>query len=167
MLKAVAEQPKEDESSWEKSLHLFFTSPLAEKAGSFLSERARIALHVDKTHTYLFQRRKGRNVMEKVNDPRADVHFFVPLVTMRHLLDVGSLPGSGIGTMGVAVIEHLFHADAEKKIRFRVDTTFVVLWAKGYFSVLKAGGPEVASYLARWGYDSVARLKDLLHQIRG
>lgn len=167
MLNPVAEQRKADDSSWEKTLFEFFTAPLAEKAGSFLSERARIALHVDKTHTFLFQRRGGRNVMEKVTDPKADVHFWVPLCTMRHLMEVGALPGSGIGTMGVAVIEHLFSTDPEKKIRFRVDTTFVVLWAKGYFSVLKAGGPEVASYLARWGYDSVARLKDLLHHIRG
>jgi hypothetical protein len=44
---------------------------------------------------------------------------------------------------------------------------FLGLWSKGYFSVLKAGGPEVASYLKRWGFDSLSRIKDVLRKIRG
>lgn len=151
---------------WESQLEEFFTSPLAEKAGAFLSEKARIALHIDAHHTYLFQRAQGRNRMKIIADPQADVHFHVPLNTMRYLLDLGAQKDSGIGTMGVAVIEHLFHSDPEKRIRFRVDTGFLQLVARGYFSVLKAGGPEVTSYLAQWGYGSLARLKDLLKQGR-
>ncbi|RZA01925.1 MAG: hypothetical protein EOP11_17110 [Proteobacteria bacterium] len=85
---------------------------------------------------------------------------------MRYLLDLGAKEESGIGTMGAAVVEHLFHGDEETKIRFRVDASFFRLWAYGYFSVLKAGGPEVASFLSKWGYGSLARLKDLLKQVR-
>jgi hypothetical protein len=157
---------RRNDAHWERQLEDFFASPLAEKAGSFLSDKARIALHIDAHHSYLFQREAGRNRMRIAVEPQADVHFHVPLSTMRHLLELGAQPTSGIGTMGVAVVEHLFHAEPEKKIRFHVDTGFLQLWAKGYFSVLKAGGPEVASYLAEWGYGSLTRLKDLLKQVR-
>lgn len=149
----------------DEEINSFFSSPLAEKAGAFLSPNAKIALHVEPVTTYLFERKAGRNAMKKAPRSSADVHFFVPLNTMRYLLELGANPESGIGTMGVAVIEHLFHADPEKKIRFRVDTSFLQLVARGYFSVLKAGGPEVASYLAKVGYGSLARLRSLLKQI--
>ena len=164
ILKTVSK--RRNDADWERQLEDFFVSPLAEKAGSYLSEKARIALHINAHHTYLFERAGTCNRLRIAADPQADVHFYVPLNTMRYLLDLGAQPTSGIGTMGVAVVEHLFHADPEKKIRFHVDTGFLQLWARGYFSVLKAGGPEVASYLAEWGYGSLARLKDLLKQVR-
>ncbi len=64
--------------------------------------------------------------------------------------------------MGVAIFETIFTKDEEKKIKFRVDSGFLNLWSKGYFSVLKAGGPEVASYLAKFGFDSLSRVKEVL-----
>jgi hypothetical protein len=143
----------------------FFAGALAEKAANHLSERAVIALHVD-GHHFLFRRKKGKNTLT-VGEGEADVHFWLPVGALRHLLALAELPGTGIGTMGVAVIEHLFHSDEKRKIRFRVDTGFLGLWSKGYFSVLKAGGPEVASYLGRWGFDSLSRIKDVLRKIRG
>ena len=96
----------------------------------------------------------------------ADVDFWVPLSAMRQLLAEAENPDISISRMGVLVLEHLFAKDAEQKIKFRVNTGFLGLWSKGYFSVLKAGGPEVASLLARFGFNSIARIKDVLRQLR-
>ncbi len=152
--------------SWEQELINFFGGPLAEKAGAFLSERALIAIHVEERH-FLFRRKKGKNVISEGESSEADVHFWFPLSTLRYLLELGLLPGTGMGTMGIAVIEHLFNVEEARKIKFRVNMGFLGLWSKGYFSVLKAGGPEVASYLKRWGFDSLSRIKDVLRKIRG
>lgn len=143
----------------------FFSSPLAENAGQHLSERAAILLYVE-GEAFLFQRKKSANTVRATAKKEADVHFWVPLSTMRHLLSLSREPETGYGTLGVAILEHLFHGDEAKKIRFRLDTGFLGLWSKGYFSVLKAGGPEVASYLGRWGFDSLARIKEVLRRIR-
>ena len=154
----------------ENELRAFFTSALSERAGAYLHERARIGFtvaHARGHEAYVFYRRAGRNVFERCDDPAADVHFLVPRRTMRQLLAAGADPAAGIGSMGVLVIEHLFHFDPARKIRFRVATGYLSLWTRGYFSILKAGGPEVASYLARWGYGSLASLKELLHRLRG
>jgi hypothetical protein len=86
---------------------------------------------------------------------------------MRQLLEKAQTPGTGLGSMGVAVIEALFHGDPEQKIRYQVHVGFWGLWSKGYFSVLKAGGPEVASYLGHWGLNSQSRIKDMLQRVRG
>jgi hypothetical protein len=157
---------KSTTESWEERFEEFLSSPLARKASQGLSDRIGIALHVE-GEQYFFQRKKGQNTLSRVDgSAKPDVHFWVPLNTLRHLLTVGELPGTGIGTMGIAIFEHIFTADEEKKIKFRVDSSFLHLWSKGYFSVLKAGGPEVASYLAKFGFDSLSRVKDLLKKMR-
>jgi hypothetical protein len=161
--------PKQKKGSgWEGKLTEFFETPLADKAGSLLSKRATIAIHVEE-ETFLFRRIENENSLEKAPDDKAnaDVHFWVAPDAMRHLLSQALVPGTGLGIMGVVVLEHLFATEADKKIKFRVDTGFLGLWAKGYFSVLKAGGPEVASYVARKGFNSVSRIKDVLKNIRG
>lgn len=162
--KAKAEPANADD--WEARFEKFLTSPLAVKASQGLSDRISIAMHVD-GDTYFFRRKKGENTLTRVEDVKPDVHFWVPLSTLRHLLALAELPGTGIGTMGVAIFERIFTGDESLKVKFRVDTGFLGLWSKGYFSVLKAGGPEVASYLARFGFDSLSRVKDVLKNIRG
>lgn len=156
----------QEPGSWEDSLREFFSGELAEKAGSYLSDRAVIALHIDGRH-FLYGRKKGKNTLTENEDTSADVQFWIPESTLRHLLSISALPGTGMGTLGVAVMEHIFHGDETRKIRFKVNMGFLGLWSKGYFSVLKAGGPEVASYLRRWGFDSLSRIKDVLRKIRG
>lgn len=153
-------------SGWEAKLSEFLSTPLAEKAGSCLSDRTRIAIYID-GEGFLFSRAEGANVVTPAEKPEADVHFWVMPHAMQHLLELGNVPGTGLGTMGVAALEHLFSADPERKIKFRVDAGFLNLWSKGYFSVLKAGGPEVASYVAQKGFNSVARIKEVLKNIRG
>lgn len=167
--RAMAKSKKKPASAsgWQTNLTDFFSTPLAEKAGSFLSERAVIAIHVD-GEAFVFRRKGGKNRIDTADGkPDADVHFWVPPSALRHLLAVAQLPGTGLGSMGVATLERLFASAPEEKIKFRVDTGFLGLWAKGYFSVLKAGGPEVASYVARKGFNSVARIKEVLKNIRG
>lgn len=150
---------------WELRFEKFLSSPLATRASQGLSDRICIALHVD-GEPYFFRRKKGENTLSRVDDVQPDVHFWVPLSTLRHLLSIAELPGTGIGTMGVAIFEHIFTKDEANKIKFRVDSGFLSLWSKGYFSVLKAGGPEVASYLAKFGFDSLSRVKEVLKKVR-
>lgn len=164
--KAPPKKECADGGEWEERFEKFLNSPLAAKASHGLSDRISVALHVD-GETYFFRRKKGRNTLSRVEDAKPDVHFWVPLSTLRHLLAVAELPGTGIGTMGVAIFEQIFTGEEKVKVKFRVDTGFLGLWSKGYFSVLKAGGPEVASYLARFGFDSLSRVKDVLRKVRG
>lgn len=152
--------------AFDDALKSFFMSELAMLASKGLSERACIALHVE-GKDYFFSRKKGRNHLLAEAPGDADVHFWIPISTMRHLLAISELPGTGMGTMGVVIFEHLVQQDPGKKIKFRVDASFLGLWSKGYFSVLKAGGPEVASYLARIGFGSMAKIKDALRYLRG
>lgn len=162
----MKKQRENTQSDLEYELQSFFGSELAHSAAGGLSDRACIAIHVGDKE-YFFSRKKGRNQLLKRAAGQPDVHFWVPLSTMRHLLALSELPGTGLGTMGVAVFEHLFHKDLEKKIKFRVDASFLSLWSKGYFSVLKAGGPEVASYLGRIGFHSLSKIKETLRHLRG
>jgi|GEM_PF-1028108 len=157
--------PDEKAENWEVRFENFLSSPLATKASQGLSDRICIALHVE-GEAYFFRRKKGENTLSRVDDAQPDVHFWVPLTTLRHLLSIAELPGTGIGTMGVSIFEHIFAQDESKKIKFRVDSGFLNLWSKGYFSVLKAGGPEVASYLAKFGFDSLSRVKEVLKKVR-
>lgn len=155
-----------EKQGWQDPLEEFFRSDLAEKAASSLGERASIALHVE-GDTFHYQRKKGKNVLVKAKPAAPDVEFWIPASAMRHLLAMAQLPDTSLATMGIAVFEHLFSGDEARKIKFRVHTGFLGLWSKGYFSVLKAGGPEVASYLGRWGFNSLARIKTILQQMRG
>ena len=156
---------KKKDSELEISLKEFFTGPLAHRAGMGLSERACIALHIE-DETYFFQRRDDVNVLLKKEQQKPDVRFWLPKSTARHLLAISALPGTGLGTMGVAVFEHIFTTDEAKKIKFKIEGSFLGLWAKGYFSVLKSGGPEVASFLARVGFDSISKIQETLRKIR-
>jgi hypothetical protein len=162
----VKKSKKTENFGLEDAMKSFFQSEIALLASQGLSERACIALHLE-GKDYFFCRKKGRNQLLEESPSDADVHFWIPLSTMRHLLALSEMPGTGMGTMGVAIFEYLLHKDPAKKIKFRVDTAFLGLWSKGYFSVLKAGGPEVASYLARIGFGSLSKIKDTLRQFRG
>ena len=155
--------PRDDD--WPERLERFLESPLALRASAGLSDRIGIAVHVD-GEDFFFGRKKGVNTLTRVEQARPDVHFWVPLSTLRHLLGLAELEQTGIGTIGVAIFEHIFTKDEARKIKFRVDTGFLGLWSKGYFSVLKAGGPEVASYLARFGFDGLSAIKEVLRKIR-
>ena len=115
---------------------------------------------------FFFSRKNGQNALSREEEIPPDIHFWVREGTMRHLLGLAQDSQTGVGTMGIAIFEHIFTKDEERKIRFRVDAGFLGLWSKGYFSVLKAGGPEVASYLARFGYQGLNAIKEVLKTIR-
>jgi len=134
---------------------------MAKGASRGLSERICVALHVE-GEDFFFRRKNGVNTLSRVEHGEPDVHFWVHLSTLRYILSVAELPGAGAATLGVAIFEHIFTKDEERKIKFRVDIGFLALWSKGYFSVLKAGGPEVASYLARFGFHGLSAIKEVL-----
>jgi hypothetical protein len=155
----------EKSDEWPQRVETFLSSPLAERASHGLSDRISIALHVD-GEDFFFRRTKGQNTLQRVESLKPDVHFWVPLSTLRQLLEMAEDPDTGVAAMGVSIFEHIFTKEESKKIRFRVDTGFLGLWSKGYFSVLKAGGPEVASYLARFGFNGLSAIKEVLKKIR-
>jgi hypothetical protein len=146
-------------------LERFLSAPLAERASQGLSDRISIALHVD-GEDFFFGRENGKNTLGRVETRKPDVHFWVHLSTLRHLLALAESPETGIATIGIAIFEHVFTKDESRKIKFRVDAGFLGLWGKGYFSVLKAGGPEVASYLARFGFHGLGAIKEVLKKVR-
>lgn len=134
---------------------------MAARASQGLSDQICVALHVD-GEDFFIRRKKGANTLSRVEHDKPDVHFWGHMSTLRHLLGLAELPETGIATLGVAIFEHIFTKDEERKIKFRVDSGFLALWGKGYFSVLKAGGPEVASYLARFGFNGLSAIKEVL-----
>lgn len=156
----------EKEREFEVALEDFFQCGLGQKAAAGLSDGACVSLNID-DNEYFFLRRKGKNTLTKTTQESPDVIFWASESTMRHLFALAKLPGTGLGTLGVAIFERIFQPNSSEKIKFRVNASLFSLWGKGYFSVLKAGGPEVASYLAHWGFDSFARIKDVLQKIRG
>ncbi len=87
--------------------------------------------------------------------------------TLRHLIELASRPETGIAAFGVAVFERILLSAKDEKIHFRVYLGLLSIWSKGYFSILKLGGPEVASYLAQWGFHSVGKIKEVLKNSRG
>ena len=142
-------------------LKAFAQSSLAETAATHLQEGACLRIHTG-DRIFLYRRENGGNRILETTENRADVQLWIPPESMRHLLDLGALPGTGITTMGVAVFEKIFQSESAGKINLRLEIGFLGLWRKGYFSVLKAGGPEVASYLGRLGHKGIHFLKDML-----
>jgi hypothetical protein len=144
-------------------LQAFAQSALAETAAAHLQEGASLLVHSG-GRSFLYRREGGRNRILETGENRVDAQLWIPPESMRHLLDLAALPGTGITTMGVAVFEKIFHAEEREKIHFRLETGFLGLWRKGYFSVLKAGGPEVASYFGRLGHQGLHFLKDMMRK---
>jgi hypothetical protein len=157
----VKKKRKAGEGMITESLEAFLASPLANRAGQGLSSGALVALHVDGEDFY-FRRKNGVNTLGRVEVGKPDIHFWLRLAGLRYILELAELPSAGIASLGVAIFEQIFTKDEERKIKFRLDCGFFALWAKGYFSVLKAGGPEVASYLARSGFDGLSAIKKMI-----
>ncbi len=153
-------------SEYEPELRTFLQSALAERAASSLSKGACVALHIG-AQEFFFVRGRGQNLLLPQSATSPELHFWLTEDALRHLLELAQRPEASLPGMGVSVLECIWSSDASRKIRFRVDCGFLTLWRKGYFSVLKAGGPEVASYLARWGFGSLARFREVLKNIRG
>ena len=149
---------------WESRLERFLSSLLALRAGEGLSESACVALYVGE-EAFFLGRKKGRNTLGRVRRETCDVRFWVPEDTMHHLLSLAEHPETGIASMGIAVFENILTSDHQRKIRFRLEVSPLGLWSKGYFSVLKAGGPEVASYLARFGLNGLSAVKEMLKRL--
>jgi hypothetical protein len=147
-------------------LENFFQIPWVAKAGEELAEGCALHIHVDRD-CFLYERRKNRNSWKLGSVTNPDFEFWVPSVTLRYLVELANKPETGIAAFGVAVFERILRGSKDEKIRFRVYLGLLSIWSKGYFSVLKLGGPEVASYLAQWGFHSVGKIKEVLKNSRG
>ncbi len=131
-----------------------------------MADGCAIHIHVD-SDCYLFERRKNQNHWKLGKTTHPDFEFWVPQSTMRHLVELAQKPETGIAAFGIAVFERILRGAKEEKIHFRVYLGLLSIWSKGYFSILKLGGPEVASYLAQWGFHSVGKIKEVLKNSRG
>jgi len=154
--------------SMEAKVQEFFDLPLAQEAARPLSDRALVALHVE-GDKFFFRREKGGNTLlktEEVAGEKVDLQFWVPAAALERLLDLGKQKETGMAKMGMSVIETIITNDESRKIKFRLDVGFLTLWSKGYFSILKAGGPELSRFLAKLGFDSISKIKDLVKQLR-
>lgn len=149
----------------QKSLESFFCGEFAERAAAGFSDKVCIAVEIDQTRIFFIRKNHKNKILTK-EPTRPDVIFWISENAMQQLIDLSLEPGSTLGLLGVNVFERMFSSDPEQKIRFRVEASFLSLFSKGYFSVLKAGGPEVASYLAHWGFN-FTKIKDVLRNARG
>lgn len=141
---------------------LFFTGGLAETAARGLKESAVISLVID-AEEFTFRRRDGRNRFQPGEAADPDIRFWVPAGAMQKLL----LPqGKTIGEVGIRIFELVLSDDTELKIKFKVRAPFLRLWKRGYFTVLAAGGPSVAKFLASHGWGSLPRLREQIAQWR-
>lgn len=148
-----------------KLLEEFFLSPLVEKAGSVLSDGAEIRFHVGE-ECFHFRRSENRNHWQKGSGNDPDFEFWVTEYALRQLVKVLQGPSASYGALGIAIFEKIVKGKPKDRIRFRVHAGILSIWSKGYFSVLKLGGPEVASYLAQFGFTSFAKIKDVLKNSR-
>jgi hypothetical protein len=158
----MAKQNKRE--TWRGSMDDFLVGPLAEKAAGHLRDGACLLIHVD-DKTFLYRREKQKNTFTESAPCAADAELWLSSNTLQQMLDRANLPGTGMSHMGVAVFERIFHPVESERIRIRLEAGVFGLWQKGYFSVLKAGGPEVASYFARLGQGGFSRMKDWLRKI--
>ncbi|MCO5143761.1 MAG: hypothetical protein M9962_11785 [Oligoflexia bacterium] len=146
-------------------LEEFFSSKIAINAASGLSGRAIIEIHLD-DQVVFFQKVAGKNQLhEKIRDT-PDLVFWINKGAMQKILACAKKKDVSIAKMGICVFEQIFSRDESSKIYFRVDAGFLALWTKGYFSVLKLGGPEVAAYIAGKGFGSLGKIKDALKAMR-
>lgn len=149
-----------------QELEDFFYSDLAIKAASGLSDRAIVEIYLDE-QKFFFQKKLGKNKLHKKVNGSADVVFWVNKNAMQNVLDVSREKNASIAKLGVVIFEQIFSRNESSKIYFRVDSGFLSLWSKGYFSVLKLGGPEVAAYIANKGFHSLGKIKEALKSMKG
>lgn len=145
----------------------FLEGPLANKAAAGLSSSVSISLKIEEEE-FSFFRENGKNrICKGTTEEKVDVHFQLSNQAMRRILDRAAVPDTGIAVLGLQIFEGILSQDEQARIRFEINASFLSLWSKGYFSVLKTGGPEVAKYLANKGLSSISSIKKLLHKLRG
>lgn len=152
--------------AFEQELADFFQSELALRAAKGIRDGAVVEIVVDGT-PFFFVKKKGQGKVQKHRPGEPEVTFWVPPKTLSQVLGLSGAPGTSLGTMGVFLFEAILSVDMERKVKFKVRASVLTLWLRGYFSVLKAGGPEVASYLAKIGFSSIGQIKEMVQKIRG
>ncbi len=152
--------------SLEQELKAFFTGPLADAAAQGLKSEACIGLRID-GEAYFFVRRGKKNQLLRRAPVDPQVEFKIPADSMRYFLDLHALPATSLSVLGLAILQSMLSQDPQRKVTVKVKSSWLTLFSLGYFSVLKAGGPEVASYMAKKGFGSIMQIKAFLQKIRG
>lgn len=166
VLRYVCGMSKKAPQSLEKDLREFLEANLASLASAGFSDSVCVEICVEEEKFY-FERLENKNQCKKSTDKTPDITFWLAEKTLRQILMRAKLPGTGLGTMGITIFDSILSKDESSKIKFKVRASILSLWAKGYFSVLKVGGPEVAAYLAKMGLGGISQMKELLKNIRG
>lgn len=152
--------------AFDQELNDFFQSALAVRAAQGIRDSAVVEIVVDGASFY-FTKKKGVGRVYKRSPGEVDVTFWVPPATLSQILALSARSETTLANMGIFLFEAITTSDEERKIKFKVRASVLSLWLKGYFSVLKAGGPEVASYLAKIGFSSIGQVKEMVQKIRG
>jgi hypothetical protein len=150
----------------EQDIKSFFTSPLATTAAQGLKAEACVHLTIE-GESYFFVRKAKKNQLLRRAPVTPQIEFTIPADSMRYFIDLEALPGSSLSVLGLAILQALLADDPKRKVLFRAKASWLTLFALGYFSVLKAGGPEVASYMAKKGFGGMLQLRSLLQKFRG
>ncbi len=150
----------------EGELAEFFQTELALRAARGIRDGAVVEIVVDEV-SYFFTKKNGQGKILKRAPSEPEITFWTPPSTLKQVLALAGLPGTSMGTLGIFIFDSITTHDESRKIKFKVRASVLTLWLKGYFSVLKAGGPEVASYLAKIGLSSIGQIKEMVQKIRG
>ena len=160
MAKRKTSSKTANEKSSFKDLNQFLTSKVAERATSGMSNGAKIALFLDKEAFY-FTREAGKNVCKTGECDDPEMSFWLTNDAAQKVFNLTIEEDASITDIGLSLFDSILSKDEKNKIRFSIHASFLRLWSKGYFSVLKTGGPEIAAYMARIGFGSLQQLKKL------
>lgn len=156
---------KNKKQTLDAELEDFLSSALVARLSAGISPGAVVEMRVSK-QVYQVTRERKKCVFHKLKFQEPDVVLTLSESTLRHLLDVAALPETGVAELGICVFEHIFTADADKKISLHLRVGLFTIFRKGYFSILQAGGPEVMAYLAKYGFSSLAKIKEAIAKMR-
>jgi hypothetical protein len=146
--------------SLQKDIEDFFTSPLANRAASGMKDGSKIAIFVD-DKPFLFSRILGKNICKPGKVTKPELIFWLTTNAMQKISHKAQEDGVGLGELGITIFEGILLKQEENKIRFAIHGSFLTLWTKGYFSVLKKGGPELSLYLAKLGFTNIAQWRKI------
>lgn len=108
----------------------------------------------------------SRNKLVNGKPRQVDMYFWIRPFTLKKILDKAAERGTTIAQFGLTVLRYVLAHGKRDRIFFRMDVSVYTLIRKGYFSVLRAAGPDVRIFLREHGFDSLKSIKEFLQRIR-
>ena len=146
----------------------YFKNDVSARAAKSLADGAEIEFHViesDKViiETFTFTRAQKTNLIKAGSSDKPQVIFsMTPLAADDILADTSA----DIGKIGVNILKLMVSTDANKRVSFQIKAGFTMLFTKGYFGVITAGGSAFSAYLAAKGLDGIGAIKTVLGKMK-